>query len=124
RFGVKWLSRIGTFVWALTCYMTTIVTGLGLVSLSRILLGAADAPIFPGAAKATGYWFTTKERGLATTAFDAATKFSNVIGIPLIAVVVTLWGWRSAFYLTGTLSLLYCALFWILYRDSSKSKRL
>ena len=124
RFGVKWLVRIGTFVWAVASYMTAIVSGLGLVILSRILLGAAEAPIFPGAAKATGYWFPTKERGLATSAFDAAAKFSNVIGIPLIAVVVTLWGWRSAFYLTGTLSLLYCALFWILYRDPSKSKRL
>ena len=124
RFGVKWLVRIGTFVWALASYMTAIVSGLGLVILSRILLGAAEAPIFPGAAKATGYWFPTKERGLATSAFDAAAKFSNVIGIPLIAVTVTLWGWRSAFYLTGTLSLLYCALFWIGYRDPSKSKRL
>ena len=124
RFGVKWLVRIGTFVWAVASYMTAIVSGLGLVILSRILLGAAEAPIFPGAAKATGYWFPTKERGLATSAFDAAAKFSNVIGIPLIAVTVTLWGWRSAFYLTGTLSLLYCALYWIGYRDPSKSKRL
>jgi ACS family D-galactonate transporter-like MFS transporter len=124
RFGVKWLVRIGTFVWAVASYMTAIVSGLGLVILSRILLGAAEAPIFPGAAKATGYWFPTKERGLATSAFDAAAKFSNVIGIPLIAVAVTLWGWRAAFYLTGTLSLLYCALFWIGYRDPSKSKRL
>ncbi|MFL5657867.1 MAG: MFS transporter [Ktedonobacteraceae bacterium] len=124
RFGVKWLVRIGTFIWAVASYMTAIVSGLGLVILSRILLGAAEAPIFPGAAKATGYWFPTKERGLATSAFDAAAKFSNVIGIPLIAVTVTLWGWRSAFYLTGTLSLLYCALYWIGYRDPSKSKRL
>ncbi len=124
RFGVKWLVRIGTFIWAVASYMTAIVSGLGLVILSRILLGAAEAPIFPGAAKATGYWFPTKERGLATSAFDAAAKFSNVIGIPLVAVVITLWGWRAAFYVTGTLSLLYCALFWIGYRDPSKSKRL
>jgi hypothetical protein len=30
----------------------------------------------------------------------------------------------AGFYLTGTLSLLYCALFWIGYRDPSQSKRL
>src|SRR2546421_1126100 len=124
RFGVTWPVRIGTFIWGLATYMTAIVSGLGLVILSRILLGAAEAPIFPGAAKATGYWFPIKERGLATSAFDAAAKFSNVIGIPLVAVAVTLWGWRAAFYVTGTLSLLYCALFWIGYRDPSKSKRL
>ncbi len=124
RFGVKWLVRIGTFFWAIATYMTAIVSGLGLVFLSRILLGAAEAPIFPGAAKATGYWFPLKERGLATSAFDAAAKFSNVIGIPLVAAAVTIWGWRAGFYMTGTLSLLYCALFWIGYRDPSQSKRL
>jgi ACS family D-galactonate transporter-like MFS transporter len=124
RFGVTWLVRIGTFIWGLASFMTAIVSGLGLVILSRVLLGAAEAPIFPGAAKATGYWFPTKERGLATSAFDAAAKFSNVIGIPLVAVAVTLWGWRAGFYTTGTLSLLYCALFWIMYRDPTKAKRL
>ncbi len=124
RFGVTWPVRIGTFVWGLATYMTAIVSGLGLVILSRILLGAAEAPIFPGAAKATGYWFPLKERGLATSAFDAAAKFSNVIGIPLVAATVTLYGWRAGFYLTGTLSLLYCALFWIGYRDPSQAKRL
>jgi MFS transporter, ACS family, D-galactonate transporter len=66
RFGVKWLMRIGTFLWAVASYMTAIVSGLGLVFLSRLILGAAEAPIFPGAAKATGYWFPTQERGLAT----------------------------------------------------------
>ncbi len=124
RFGVKWLVRIGTVVWALATYMTAIVSGLGLVILSRILLGAAEAPIFPGAAKATGYWFPLKERGLATSAFDAAAKFSNVIGIPLVAAAVTLYGWRAGFYVTGTLSLLYAILFWIGYRDPSQAKRL
>ncbi len=99
RFGVKWLVRIGTFFWAVATYMTAIVSGLGLVLLSRILLGAAEAPIFPGAAKATGYWFPIKERGLATSAFDAAAKFSNVIGIPLVAAAVTIWGWRAGFYI-------------------------
>ncbi len=124
RFGLKWPIRIGTFVWGLATYMTAIVSGLGLVILSRVLLGAAEAPIFPGAAKATGYWFPLKERSLATSAFDAAAKFSNVIGIPLVAVAVTFWGWRAGFYVTGTLSLLYCALFWIAYHDPSTSKQL
>src|SRR5437763_7026724 len=124
RFGVTWPVRIGTFIWGLATYMTAIVSGLGLVILSRILLGAAEAPIFPGASKATGYWFPVKERGLATSAFDAAAKFSQVIGVPLVALTVSLGGWRAAFWLTGTLSVLYAIIFWIGYRDPKESKRL
>lgn len=64
RIGIKWLIRVGTVIWTLATFMTALVSGLGLVILSRILFGIAEAPAFPGASKATGYWFPIKERGL------------------------------------------------------------
>src|SRR5579885_2299538 len=121
---VKWLVRWGTILWSLATFMTAIVSGFGLIMLSRVILGVAEAPAFPGSSKATGYWFPVKERGLATSAFDAAAKFSNVIGLPLVAWAVTVWGWRAGFVMTGTLSLLYAAVFWIWYRNPRESKAL
>jgi ACS family D-galactonate transporter-like MFS transporter len=123
KIGVKWMTRMGTILWSLATFMTAIVSGYGLIILSRLILGIAEAPVFPAAAKATGYWFPMKERGLATSAFDASAKFSNVIGVPLVALVVSLYGWRGAFWATGILSVLYGVIFWIFYRDPSQSKR-
>ncbi len=122
--GVKWLMRVGTLLWSIASFMTAIVSGLGLVFISRLILGIGEAPAFPGASKATGYWFPMKERGLATSAFDAAAKFSNVIGLPLVAFVVTLYGWKAGFVMTGILSLLYFILFWITYHDPKDAKHL
>lgn len=124
KIGVKWLTRVGTILWTLATFMTALVSGYGLIILSRLLLGIAEAPVFPAASKATGYWFPLKERGLATSAFDASAKFSNVIGVPFVALVVALYGWRGAFWATGILSALYCILFWVTYRDPSQSKHL
>jgi ACS family D-galactonate transporter-like MFS transporter len=124
RIGVKWMTRVGTILWSLATFMTAIVSGYGLIILSRLLLGIAEAPVFPAASKATGYWFPIKERGLATSAFDASAKFSNVIGVPFVAFIVALYGWRGAFWATGILSVLYGVLFWIMYRDPSQSKRI
>ncbi len=124
KIGVKWLIRVGTLIWAIASFMTAIVSGLGLVFISRLILGIGEAPAFPGASKATGYWFPVKERGLATSAFDAAAKFSNVIGLPVVALVVTLYGWRAGFVLTGILSLLYFIFFWATYRDPKEAKHL
>ncbi len=124
KVGVKWLVRWGTILWSLATFMTAIVSGFGLIMLSRVILGVAEAPAFPGSSKATGYWFPVKERGLATSAFDAAAKFSNVIGLPLVAWAVTVWGWRAGFVMTGTLSLLYAAVFRIWYRNPRESKAL
>ena len=124
KIGIKWLMRVGTLLWSIASFMTAIVSGLGLVFIARLILGIGEAPAFPGASKATGYWFPTKERGLATSSFDAAAKFSNVVGLPLIAFVVTLYGWQAGFYLTGILSLLYFIAFWFWYRDPKEDKHL
>ena len=123
-FGVKWLMRIGTILWSLATFMTAIVSGMGLIILARVLLGAAEAPAFPGASKATGYWFPLNERGLATSSFDAAAKFSNVIGVPIVAWAVTVWGWRGGFWVTGVLSALFAIAWWIIYRDPREKKNL
>jgi MFS transporter, ACS family, D-galactonate transporter len=124
KIGVKWLIRVGTIIWSIATFLTALVSGLGLVLLTRILLGVAESPAFPGSAKATGYWFPLRERGLATSAFDGAAKFSNVIGVPIVAAAVTVWGWRAGFYVTGTLSLFYAVLFWFTYRDPKEAKHL
>lgn len=124
KIGIKWLMRVGAVIWSIATFLTAIVSGFGLIILSRFLLGIAEAPTFPGASKATGYWFPLSERGLATSAFDAAAKFSNVIGAPLVAVAITLYGWRAGFWVTGVLSLIYAIVFWIGYRDPKEARRL
>jgi sugar phosphate permease len=88
------------------------------------VLGFAEAPGFPASSKATGYWFPRGERAMATAIFDAAAKFSNVIGVPLVALAVVNLGWRWGFYITGALSLAYFIAFVIVYRDPSKHPRL
>jgi len=124
KVGVKWLTRVGTIIWGLATIMTAVVSGLGLIIISRVLLGAAEAPAFPGASKATGYWFPLRERGIATSTFDAAAKFSNVIGAPIIALAVTQWGWRGGFLMTGILTLIYSLVYWTWYRDPKEHPRL
>lgn len=124
RIGIKWIMRVGAILWTIASFMTAIVSGFGLIILSRIILGIGEAPAFPGSAKATGYWFPVKERGRATTAFDAAAKFSSALGLPIVALAVSAWGWRAGFWMTGILSLIYALAFWLFYRDPSESKRL
>ena len=124
RIGIKWMVRVGTIIWAIASFMTALVSGLGLIILSRVLLGIGESPAFPGSSKATGYWFPVKERGLATSSFDAAAKFSSALGLPIVALAVSAGGWRAGFWMTGALSVLYAVLFWLLYRDPRESRRL
>jgi MFS family permease len=92
--------------------------------VARMLLGVAEAPAFPANAKAVGYWFPRSERSFATALFDAAAKFSNVIAIPVVALLVVHLGWRGAFIATGLLSILYFIVFKRLYREPGQDSRL
>jgi len=124
RFGPTSVGRWGAFLWGLASTITAFSSGFAGIFAARILLGIAEAPAFPVSSKATGYWFPRKERGTATAIFDAAAKFSNVIGVPLVAVTVVAFGWRWGFGLTAALSFGYFIAFLLFYRDPSADDRL
>ncbi|HEY0945319.1 MAG TPA: MFS transporter [Opitutaceae bacterium] len=124
RCGVQTVGRWGAFLWAVASAVTAFSGGFGGIFAARALLGVSEAPSFPASSKATGYWFPRKERALATAIFDAAAKFSNVIGVPLVAFAVVRWGWRWGFGITALLSLAYFFAFYRFYRDPSADRRL
>ena len=124
RFGPTRVGRWGAFLWGLASVITAFSSGFAGIFAARILLGIAEAPAFPVSSKATGYWFPRNERGTATAIFDAAAKFSNVIGVPLVAVTVVAFGWRWGFGLTAVLSFSYFFAFLLLYRDPSADTKL
>ena len=124
RFGVKPVIRISAFLWSVASFATGLARGFAGMISARLLLGVAEAPTFPGNAKAIGVWFPRSERGLATAIFDASAKFASAIGVPLVAVVVHYWGWRASFGFTGLLSLGYFALFRHVYREPEEDELL
>ena len=124
KFGVKRVGRVGTFLWSIASFGAAITPSLSGLFAARLLLGVGEAPTFPANAKAIGYWFPAKERGLSTAMFDAAAKFASAIGVPIIGVVLLMVGWRWSFALTGLVSFLYFVLFWRVYRDPADDPQL
>ncbi len=124
RFGPTTIGRWGAFLWGVAAVITALSSGFAGIFIARVLLGVAEAPAFPVSSKATGYWFPRNERGMATAIFDAAAKFSNVIGVPLVAVTVVAFGWRWGFGMTAALSFMYFIAFYFFYRDPSADKKL
>jgi MFS transporter, ACS family, D-galactonate transporter len=117
RFGVARLGRVSALCWGLASLMTAAASGFAGILVARITLGIAEAPSFPANSKATGHWFPRGERARATALFDAAAKFSNVVGVPLIALIIVRCGWRWGFAVVAALSFGYAWAFWRHYRD-------
>jgi MFS family permease len=124
RFGVTRVGRWSAFLWSAASALTACAGGFAGIFLARLLLGVAEAPSFPASSKATGYWFPRTERAFSTSLYDVGSKFSNVIGVPLVALAVVRLGWRWGFAALAALSFVYFAVFYRLYRDPSRHPRL
>jgi MFS transporter, ACS family, D-galactonate transporter len=123
-FGVQLIGRISPLIWAAACFAGAFAPNLRVFFASRFLLGIGEAPTFPANSKATGYWFPRQERSLATAIFDSSAKLSAAIGTLAIGLIVIHFGWRFAFAVTGVASLVYFLMFFVLYRDPDKDRKL
>ena len=124
KMGVTRIGRWGSLLWTVASAVTATAAGYWGIFAARLLLGIAEAPSFPNVSKATGHWFPRNERARATAIFDASAKFSNVVGIPVIALAVVNFGWRWGFAITSAISLIYFFAFYFLYREPSQDRRL
>jgi ACS family D-galactonate transporter-like MFS transporter len=124
RFGVRKVGLISTFLWSVASFCSAAATSVGTFFVARLLLGIGEAPTFPGNSKAVGYWFPDRERSLATAFFDSAAKLGPAIGVPFVGLLLLHFGWRWSFAITAFISLIYLALFYLLYRNPGEDPRL
>jgi ACS family glucarate transporter-like MFS transporter len=111
RFGSKITYFFSIFLWSVfTMLMGTVgfLTGGAAVATLialRLLVGAAEAPSFPGNSRITSAWFPTHERGTAAAIFNSAQYFATVLFAPLMGWLVHTFGWQSVFYVMGGLGI-------------------
>jgi len=107
RFGSKITYFFSIFLWSVFTMLTGVAgffTGAAAVATLfalRFLVGAAEAPSFPGNSRITSAWFPTHERGLASALFNSAQYFATVIFAPLMGWLVHSFGWESVFLVMG-----------------------
>ncbi|MFC5549615.1 MFS transporter [Massilia aerilata] len=118
RFGSKITYFFSIFLWSVFTMMTGaagfIAGGAAVTMLFalRLLVGAAEAPSFPGNSRIASAWFPTNERGLAAAIFNSAQYFATVLFAPIMGWLVHAYGWHSVFYVMGGLGIVM-AFVWL-----------
>lgn len=120
RFGARiWLARIA-LTWGLVATLTAFVQGPVSLSILRVLLGIAEAGLFPGVVFFFTLWFPPRDRARMLALFTLGGTASAVIGPPLAGTILTLWpdgllgleSWRALFLVEGLPSLVIAVLIW------------
>jgi MFS transporter, ACS family, hexuronate transporter len=103
-------------LWTAAHIAHALVSSVGGFIAVRFALGLGESGNFPAGLKAIAEWFPKQERALATGIFVAGSNVGAII-TPLIVPFITYrWGWRAAFIVTGSFSLIWLILWLKIYR--------
>ena len=119
RFGLRKTFTWSFGGWSAVTILTSFVTGLFSLTFWRTMLGAVEAPLYPGMVRLLNIWFKPTERAFAMSICSVALNFGLAIGVWLAAVLILTFGWRPMFFWEGVLSLIIIPLWWYFYREAT-----
>lgn len=112
RYGARIVNTLGMTVWAGATVMTGLASSFITLLSARLVMGAAEASTYPAGGRAVREWAPRSEFGLASTMLNSGSYGGPAIGTLLLGWVVSILGWRWAFFVAGGMCFMWL-LAWI-----------
>lgn len=122
--GTKIGYALSLLLWSVAAMGHALIRTTAGFFVARAALGVTEAGNFPAAIKTVAEWFPKKERALATGIFNSGSNIGAIIAPLTVPFIAKEWGWRSAFFITGAVGLLWLIFWFWLYEVPKKQKRL
>jgi ACS family D-galactonate transporter-like MFS transporter len=121
RFGTRVTYFIALVGWSAFTAAMGLVNSLRALVLTRIGVGAFEAPCFPANSRILASWFPQQERARANAIYSVG-MYAGIgfFSVPLFYVTQA-FGWRGLFFLVGAIGILFGGVWWLSYRDPSRS---
>jgi sugar phosphate permease len=127
RFGARHLLTFLVLGWSLTLAVTGFIAFLSpggwlpfacLVAL-QFLFGIFQAGGFPVLARVIADWMPARQRGFAQGTVWTFSRLGGAVAPQLMVwlILVVFAGWAIPLWLLGGLGLLWCAFFWLWFRN-------
>ena len=119
-FGSRYIMSISLAVIAVGFVLRSVMTDLWQFYLfsGLIFAGSPGAAMLP-TGRLVALWFPSI-RGRMMGLVTAGNNFGGMISIPIITVIITLGGWRTAFFITGIILGVMSVLVLLVVRDSAE----
>ncbi|MBB3459410.1 ACS family glucarate transporter-like MFS transporter [Rhizobium sp. BK313] len=122
RFGPRVTAAVAAAFWSLFQGLSGFATSATTLLITRLGNGGFEAAANPAAHATIRAWTPRRERGLATAIWFFGSVGVPGLGAPILAWIVTNWGWRASFIATGILGFIWVALWWAFYEPPEKAK--
>lgn len=122
RFGNKLTYALSIFFWSTFTLLQSFSVGLKSLLLLRLGLGISEAPCFPVNSRVVSKWFPQHERARATATYTVGEYIGLAAFSPLLFLILEHHGWRTLFFLTGGLGIMFTFVWWKFYHEPHESK--
>lgn len=128
KFGARRVLAFSVFWWGLFTVLTALIPagiagGLALLIISRFLLGAGEATMYPAANRFVERWFPLQERGKANGIIFGGVGLGSGLTPPLVTAIMLRFGWRASFWFTAVLGLAAGLVWYLTARDTPEEHR-
>ncbi|MFD2756597.1 MFS transporter [Comamonas terrae] len=118
RFGPRVVIVFSTLGWGFFQAIAAACTGWVSLLITRLGLGASEAPIYPAGGKLNGIWMTQNERGRGATLLDGGAPLGAALGALIIAGLLTHFdSWRISFVVAGVGTMIAGVFAWWYIRN-------
>lgn len=117
KFPVKWILFVMALAWAVLQFPMLLGGAAATLLVTRVMLGGAEGPATAMSLTSVHTWFSPRRRALPSNLVAIGSTLGPVIAAPVLAWVITAWGWRWAFGILGIVGLVWMAAWLILGAD-------
>ena len=107
RHNIKYAYAVLFALWSLAAAATGLVTSLAALIICRVLLGIGESVYLPGGLKVVSLHFRSEESAWPAGLFDLGAKLGLAVGTAVDVWLLLRYGWRSLFFRTGLIGLLW-----------------
>lgn len=121
--GDKLGGRVGVSLsiisWTIAMFLMGTTNNYTILIILRVLLGIGESIMTPACNMIVAQWFPDKERGRANSAWLAGLFMAPAFSYPVIAWIISQFGWRMSFFVLGAIGLFVALpLMWFWTKDA------
>jgi len=118
RIGPRRALTLIVIWWSIFTSATAMAWSAGSMAFVRFFFGVGEAGAFPIVTRSLSRWLLPGERGLAQGLTHAGSRLGAALTPPIVVYIISLYGWRAAFYVFGALGLIWSVVWFTWYRDT------
>ncbi|MBD3699436.1 MFS transporter [Klebsiella pneumoniae] len=122
RFGNKVTYALSIFFWSLFTLLQSFTLGLKSLLLLRLGTRRQRSALLSGQQPHRQHRFPQHERARATATYTVGEYIGLAAFSPLLFLILEHHGWRTLFFLTGGLGILFTLVWWRFYHEPHESR--